>query len=140
MLFADAKENLEATKFILGEGSGSNEPEGLISKLAEASLVETRTEEKVEAGDVYTLQEKVGPRFQPNASWLSTLTVANQIYRFYSPAGEEPPLFNQDRTALLGKPWTECSHDVLRNDHLAKKWCCSTATSAPRTRSPTALG
>lgn len=109
ILFADAKENLEATKFILGEGSGSNEPEGLVSKLAEASIVETAAEGEVAAGDIYTLQEKLGPRFQPNASWLSTLTVANTIYRFYSPAGEEPPLFNQDRSQLLGKPWTEVS-------------------------------
>lgn len=108
-LLADAKDQLEAEKFILGAGSGSHEPEGLIAKLAESSEVETEASKEVKAGDVYATQEALGPRFQDNAQWLSTLTVASQIYRFSSPGGEEPPLFNPDRTKLLGKTWNECS-------------------------------
>jgi HK97 family phage major capsid protein len=59
------------------------------------------------ADDVYALQELLPPRFQPRASWLSNLAVANTVHRFSGPAGEEPPLFNEDRTRLLGKPWYE---------------------------------
>lgn len=106
-LFADAKDVLEAEKFLTG--SGEDEPEGLLTGLAEGSFVKSATKEKVVAGDVYALQEALPPRFQPNASWLSSLAVANQIYRFWSPKGEEPPLFNPERTQLLGKPWDEVS-------------------------------
>jgi HK97 family phage major capsid protein len=109
-LMADAKAVLEAEKFLFGEGSGSNEPEGLVSKLAAESLVESETKEVYAVNDPYSLIEALPARFQPNASWISSLSVANATNRFGGGGGsEEPPLFNSDRTKLLGKPWFEAS-------------------------------
>lgn len=106
-LFADARDNLEAAKYLTGDGA--DEPKGLLHEVAEASVVETATKEKFVAGDVYTAQEALPPRFQPGARWLSSLTIANVIHRFHSPSGEEPPLFSEDRRTLLSKPWAEVS-------------------------------
>jgi HK97 family phage major capsid protein len=106
-LFAEAKDALEAEKFLVGDGV--DEPEGLLKGLAETSVVKTLAEDAVAADDVYLLQEALPARFQPRAQWLSALATANAIYRFSSPGGEEPPLFNEDRDKLLGKPWHEVS-------------------------------
>jgi HK97 family phage major capsid protein len=106
-LIADAKDVLEATKYLFGAGHGSHEPEGLIAGLDVGSLVPSTGANALAADDVYALQEALPPRFQPRASWLSNLAVANTVHRFSGPAGEEPALFNEDRTRLLGKPWSE---------------------------------
>jgi HK97 family phage major capsid protein len=104
-LFSDARDTLEATKFT--DGTGEDEPEGLLT--GASKTVATATKDVLAVGDVYANQEALPPRFQPRASWLSSLTIANTIHRFSSPGGEEAPLFNEDRTRLLGKPWAEAS-------------------------------
>lgn len=104
-LFQDAKATLEATKFL--KGSGEDEPFGLLTGATE--VVETAEAGKFGVSDVYSAQEALPPRFQGAANWLTSLTIANVIHRFSSPGGEEPALFNEDRTKLLGKPWNECS-------------------------------
>jgi HK97 family phage major capsid protein len=106
-LFSDAKDVLEADKFLYG--SGEDEPFGLLNEVDEGSVLETKTKEKLEVGDVYTVIEKLPPRWQGRASWLSSLTIANVIHRFSGPGSEEAPLFNEDRTKLLGKAWLEIS-------------------------------
>jgi HK97 family phage major capsid protein len=62
------------------------------------------------AADVYTLQQALPPRFQPRASFLSSNTTANTIWRFVATGSTtEAVLFNDDRSRLLGKPWRELS-------------------------------
>jgi len=106
-LLADARDNLEAEKFLFGDGA--DEPKGLLNGIDAGSVLSTKTKEAFDADDVYALQEALPARFQPRARWLSSLTVANTTHRFSSPGGDEPPLFNEDRTLLLGKPWAEVS-------------------------------
>lgn len=108
-LFGDAKNSLEASKFLTGEGAGENEPAGLLNEVAEPSVVETATKEKTAAGDVYSLKQALPPRFQGRGTFLSSGTVADAIHRFSGPASEEPALFSEDRTMLLGKRWHEIS-------------------------------
>lgn len=108
-LFADAKDTLEAEKFLAGKGSKENEPSGLLNEVPEGSVVETKVKETLGVDDVYAMIEKLPPRWQPRAGWLSSLTIANVIHRFSGPGSEEPPLFNGDRTQLLGKRWSEVS-------------------------------
>ncbi len=60
--------------------------------------------------DVYTLQEALPPRFQPNATFLSSNATGNSIWKFVAKGDtSNATLFNDDRTLLLGKPWRECS-------------------------------
>jgi HK97 family phage major capsid protein len=104
-LLADAKEVVEATKMTVG--SGTNEPAGIVTGSTEE--VETSEAGKVKFADIYSIQGKLSPRFQPRASWLSTLAVANSVYGLVGGGSTEPPLFNPERTRLLLKPWYELS-------------------------------
>jgi HK97 family phage major capsid protein len=107
MMFQDAKDRLEADKFLNGAGEAANdEPEGLITGLNDVvgSHVDTAISD---ATSVYAVQEALGPRWQPRATWISSLATANVIHRLQDE--DEPALFNADRSRLLGKPWTEAS-------------------------------
>ena len=79
---------------LLNSGSGSGDPDSAV-------------EAGWGADAVYAVQEALGPRFQPRAQWASSLTVANAIHRLQSET--EPALFSEDRSRLLGKPWSEHS-------------------------------
>lgn len=108
-LFADSRDVLEAAKFTTG--TGNDEPEGLIYGLVSSGSGSGEPDSAVEAvwgaDAVYAVQEALGPRFQPRANWASSLTVANAIHRMKS--DDEPALFSEDRSRLLGKPWSELS-------------------------------
>lgn len=106
-LFAEAKDALEAEKFV--SGTGTNEPEGLIAGLAGSSIVKTASPEAFAIDDVYRLQEALPARFQPRATWLASNPVANEAYRFAGPGSDEPGVFNEARDAILGKPYREVS-------------------------------
>lgn len=104
-LFTDAKETLEAEKFTTG--SGEDEPQGIVTGSTEA--VETSEEAKLGVADLYSVQAALPPRFQGGASWLTSLAIANAIYRTVGGGSEEPPPFNEARDRLLMKPWRELS-------------------------------
>lgn len=78
-LLADSKERLEADKFLTGSGSG--EPYGLITRLEAntAADVVVTTSGAIGAVDIYKIAADLPPRFRPNASWLSSMTVLNEI-------------------------------------------------------------
>lgn len=109
-LFADAKDQLEAQKYTLGAGHGSFEPEGII--VGATNVQTTVGTAAFVVADVYSTQQALPPRYQPRASWISSNTIANTVHRFVGGASTEPPLFNENRDRLLGKPWTEVSHMV----------------------------
>lgn len=108
-LFADSKDLLEASRFT--DGDGDDKPEGLIYGLLNSGSGSGDPDPAVGAAwaadAVYAVQEALGPRFQPRARWASSLTIANAIHRMKS--DDEPALFNEDRTRLLGKAWNELS-------------------------------
>jgi len=73
--------------------------------------VETKTEGKFEIGDVYSLRQALPPRFQGRATWLSSGTIGDTIYRFVASGDtEEPALMNEARDSILGKPYREVSN------------------------------
>ncbi len=104
-LFEDAKSTVEAEKFALGSGSG--EPAGIVTGATET--VTSATAATLANADVYALQAALPSRWQPGATWLSNLPIANGIYVKSGPGSTEPALFTEDRTKLLAKPWHELS-------------------------------
>ncbi len=105
-LFADARDQLEASKFTNGAGAASNEPQGITVGGTATTYVDTAGTAAFVAADVYTLQQALPPRFQPRASFLSSNTTGNTIWRFVAAGSTtEAVLFNDDRSMLLGKPW-----------------------------------
>lgn len=106
-LFADAKAVKEAEVFATGKGT-ENIPQGLIT--GATKLVETATKEIVVSGDIYKLQEALGARWQPRATWLGANGVANHVHKMVAKGDtEEAPLMSEDRTSILGKPFREVS-------------------------------
>ncbi|MFN0155517.1 MAG: phage major capsid protein [Gaiella sp.] len=103
----DARDNLEAAKFLTGDGT--DEPEGILTGLTGTSIFDTASANALGPDDIYAVQEDLGPRWQPRARWLSSLSTANRVHRFSGPASDEAALFSPDRTLLLGKPWHEVS-------------------------------
>ena len=80
-LFADAKDTLEATKFAVG--SGSSEPYGIVTALAgTGSAINETTDETFTAADLYAVEEALGPRFRPRASWVANKSIYNKVRQF----------------------------------------------------------
>jgi HK97 family phage major capsid protein len=110
-LFADAKDVLEADKFLFGTGHANDEPEGLLYGLDTpddgSPIVETASIGAFVAGDVFALQAALPARWQPRASFVSSLAMKNRMIRFETTT--EPALFNDARDRLLSKPFYEAS-------------------------------
>lgn len=75
-LFADAKDIVEATKFSVGAGHASNEPQGVL--VGAGTLVGGATI-TVGTVDIYRLEGALPVRFQPRASWLATPSLFSKI-------------------------------------------------------------
>jgi HK97 family phage major capsid protein len=105
-LLADARDNLEADRFTFG--TAGTEPEGILT--AGTVQVTTAGTATYAVADVYSLQEAVAPRYQPNASWLMSNAIRNKTRRFVAQGStSEPSLFNDAQDRILGKPWRELS-------------------------------
>lgn len=81
-LFADAKDVLEATKFMSGAGHASHEPEGLLTFLVAnnaTSEVLTAAVATFARDDIYSLENELAPRFEPNAAWLANRAFYNAV-------------------------------------------------------------
>jgi HK97 family phage major capsid protein len=77
-LLADAKANLENTKFVLG--SGTAEPFGIVSALDGTSYeITENTDDTFALGDVYDLEEELPSRYAANASWLANKKIYTAI-------------------------------------------------------------
>jgi HK97 family phage major capsid protein len=105
-LFSDAKDNVEATGFTTGSGTAPN-PQGVIT--GATNIVTTAGTAAFVIADVYTTKSPLPPRFAPNATWLAAAPIADVIYRFVGGGSTEPPLLNEERTAMLGRPYRELS-------------------------------
>lgn len=88
MLLQDAKDTLEATKFAVGAGNGSNEPVGIVTALTgTGSEINVSTSEALVAADLYAMEEALGPRFRPNASFVANKAIYNLIRQFDTAGG-----------------------------------------------------
>jgi HK97 family phage major capsid protein len=108
--FADARDALEAEKFVTGAGHASNEPEGIIAGLDPSSLVASASASTFADDDVYALKQSLAPRFQPNAKFLASGPVLDYIRRMTGPASAEPSILTDGPPVrILGKPAYEVS-------------------------------
>ena len=108
-LLAFGKEELEATVFATGTGSG--EPTGIVTALNGAAppVIAATTNNSFGFEDVYLLEESLPARYRPRASWLAANAIYNDIRQFDTQGGaqlwerigaDRPPL-------LLGRPALE---------------------------------
>lgn len=107
-LLVDAADQLQATAFTTGSGTG--QPKGLITALAgSASEVAPTVAETFSAADVYKVLEAVPPRFRANAQWMANLSVLDLIDQFETTNGARKfPSLDDDR--LLRRPVNENSN------------------------------
>jgi HK97 family phage major capsid protein len=84
-LLQDAKDDLEATKFAVGAGHGSNEPKGIITG-ATATTTAGGTGAFAIA-DLSKVLEALPPRYRPRAQWAMNLFTANKIRQFDTAGG-----------------------------------------------------
>jgi len=108
-LLVDAADQLQATAFTTGTGSG--QPTGIITALTgTASEINVITTETFTAADVYALQEALPPRFQANAQWTANVAV-NDIAAFETANGSKVfPEVSGNPPMLLRKPLHENSN------------------------------
>jgi HK97 family phage major capsid protein len=112
-LIADAKDVVEATKFLLG--TGTDEPWGVLN-IAAGGLTTTQRVLSAGAGavaiaDVYSLKQAIGStRFATSATWAVNPTRLDGVYRL-TPSGSttEPQIMTDRNGPLLGRPTAEWS-------------------------------
>lgn len=107
-LLQDAKDTLEATKFVTG--TGTNEPFGFITGFT--TTVNATAGGVFDLEDLYRLVEQLPPRYQGRASFAGSLPIYNKIRQFDTAGGAA--LWSDNLTlgrpgVLLGKPAYEVS-------------------------------
>lgn len=112
-LLVDGAEQLNATAYTTGSGSG--QPTGLITKLVASSgtvaLVAPGVAETLGAGDVYSVQNALPPRFQPNAQWCANLSIINTLRQFETTNGAlKFPSLQDNPPRLLSRAMNELSN------------------------------
>jgi HK97 family phage major capsid protein len=113
-LVADAKDVVEATKFLLG--TGTNEPVGVLAIGSTGSLTTTQRVLSAGAGavaiaDIYSLKQALAQtRFAQTATWAMNPTRLDAVYRL-TPSGSvtEPQVMSDRNGPLLGRPAAEWS-------------------------------
>jgi HK97 family phage major capsid protein len=113
-LVADAKDVVEATKFLLG--TGTNEPVGVLAIGSTGSLTTTQRVLSAGAGavvigDVYALKQALGnTRYSQASTWAFNPTRLDAVFRL-TPSGSttEPQIMTDRNGPLLGRPAAEWS-------------------------------
>jgi len=110
ILFADAKDRLEATA--MATGSGSSQPFGIVTAIdGTGNDVSSAATDTFAVGDVYTLHETLGPRYRDSGTWVANVAIINDIRQFGTADShafsvhltEDAPL------RILGRPIVESS-------------------------------
>ncbi len=84
-LLQDAKDDLEATKFALGAGHGSNEPKGIITAATNTTTAGGTAAFAI--ADLYKVFEALPARFRPRAQWMGHLFALDKIRQFDTAGG-----------------------------------------------------
>lgn len=91
--FADAKDVLEASKFVIGSGSG--EPEGIVTALTASTapvvVIKTAATATFAIDDPDLLTTDLPPRFDPGASWIASKAVWTKIESLTRALGNADP-------------------------------------------------
>lgn len=113
-LMVDAKDVLEATKFL--SGTGTNEPGGILNIGGTGGLTTTQRVQTAGAGafvlaDVYTFKQALPARFISSAAWTWHPNRLDAIYRFVAAGSTTEPQIMPDGRGgpLLGRPVSEWS-------------------------------
>ncbi|TDD35306.1 phage major capsid protein [Actinomadura sp. KC06] len=109
-LLVDAADQLNATAYTTGTGSG--QPTGIITALdGTSSEVAPATPETLASGDVYAVQNALGPRWQARAQWCANLAIINTLAQMETTAGAlKFPGLQATPPTLLRKPLSELSN------------------------------
>lgn len=114
MLFAEAKDTLETAAFATGSGS-VDVPSGILTDLFAASGtvgVLPTTDGQFGAVDVRALFGSLGPRYRPQASFMSSIDAMNEVRGFDTSGGlsnQTVDLTQPYNFAVLGRPYYENS-------------------------------
>lgn len=110
-LFADAKDRLESTAFATGNGSSA--PKGVITALDASTYAEITptTDGQFGVEDLYKMMNNLSPRWRANASWVTSMNVANRVRGFGTALGHAytTDLTGSYNFAPLGRPLYESS-------------------------------
>lgn len=109
-LLVDAAEQLNATAFTTGTGTG--QPKGVITALTGgSSVVNSGTAATLAASDVYAVQNALPPRFQAGAQWCASLGILNTLRQFETGSGAlKFPGLHDNPPTLLGRNALELSN------------------------------
>ena len=111
VLFAQGKDDLEATAF--ATGTGSSQPTGIVTAIdGTGNDTGTATTDTYALADVYTVQETLGAKYRGRASWVMNQAILNDTRQFATANNYHG--FTVDLTAagipaLLGRPVYESS-------------------------------
>lgn len=88
-MLQQAKDDVEATKFTLGAGSGSDEPLGVITAVAAVagSRVAAAVNDTYAVGDLYAVQNDLPARHRARAKWMMALQIINLTRQFGTAQG-----------------------------------------------------
>ncbi|WP_370077898.1 phage major capsid protein [Streptacidiphilus sp. MAP12-16] len=108
-LLTDGYDQLTAKAFV--NGNGTTQPQGLVTALADTGQeIAPTTPETFAAADVFKMQNALGPRFQPNASWLFQLSTINALMQMETTNGAlKFPSLQEDPPTLLRRAVGEAS-------------------------------
>ncbi len=107
-LISDGRDLLDAQKLL--DGSGTNEPEGVLTGLTASEEVQTAASGTFALGDVYALRQALPARFVPSAAFAAHPDVLDIVYRFVGTGDPtEPPLMPSRDGGILGKKTAEWS-------------------------------
>lgn len=84
-LLQDGKDAAESLKFLAGAGHGSQEPQGLL--VGATAVVSTAATAVFAVADLYSMEEGLPPRWQPNASIVANKRYLNKIRQFDTAGG-----------------------------------------------------
>jgi HK97 family phage major capsid protein len=107
-LMADAKDVVESQKFY--DGSGTNEPGGIITGLAVGQRVQTAASNLFAPGDVWALKQAVGDRWKTSTTFLAHPDTLDVVYQMTAIADPSLALMMDGRGGdLLGRAKAEWS-------------------------------
>ncbi len=79
---ADAKNQLESTKFLTGLGHASHEPQGLIAVGGATNVITSAGTAVFALADVYSLSAALSPRFRANATLVGNRSMFDKARQF----------------------------------------------------------
>ncbi|MEN3282088.1 MAG: hypothetical protein V7607_3228 [Solirubrobacteraceae bacterium] len=118
-LTSDARDTLDATKFLTG--SGTDEPAGVLSGLTTAQRAQTAGTAAYAVGDPWLLKAAIRPRDVATTVFAAAPAIWDQTYRFVGGNSTEPAQFDTGRGGnFLGQPKFEWSTMVSTNTTASK--------------------